>query len=119
MSAMNEMKAAMEALGSIKKYAKDMMGQRKKKSLLDKLDDEQKAKADEEMGEAEALQESEDIEGAVPGGSASKPDENPGIYGDSRLPENLDGEHEDDDDVTVVLMSGRKAVKNPKGPMRY
>lgn len=105
---MKQMMAAMEAIGNIKKFAKGAM-KIKKRPMED----------DEDPSMRKALREMDDIEGAVPGGSASKQDENPYIYGDSRLPENLDGAEDEDDDVTVVLMSGRKEVKNPKGPSRY
>lgn len=116
---MSDMKAAMQALGGIKAYAKSMMGKRRKNSV-DRVEDEMRAERGEESEESEdaAMRKADTIEGAVPGGSASKPDEDPFIYGNSRLPENLDDQHEDDDDVTVVLMAGNRPVKQPKGRMR-
>lgn len=116
---MSDMKAAMQALSGIKTYAKSMMG-KKRKNPVDKIEEEMCAERGEESKESEdeALRKMDTIEGAVPGGSASKPAENPYIYGNSRLPENLDDQHEDDDDVTVVLMAGNRPVKQPKGRMR-
>jgi len=93
---MRQMKAAMEALGNLKSFAKKgMLG--RGRSIKDKN---------------EIL---DDVDNAVPGGSASKPPEDPDEYGDSRLPDNL--QHLDDvedDDVTVVMMSGRKMPRAPK-----
>lgn len=107
----HHMMAAMEALGGIKHWAKREM--LKKKAKSGPSDTKDTSAASQEKMDHEA-----DMEpGVLPGGSASKTGEDSDVFGDSRLPETLQGldDENQDHDVMVVHMSGKKA----RSPHRF